>query len=118
MASHFDSRNDLEKYGSFIQLTDMGTSHNPSRRTSYGPPVKPDPPRSWSQDPQHLRTDVKYEQLMDIDDITLCCLPLLLMGKILVCFAASKKNNDNHGASADLSRVWSYFIPALNSQVG
>jgi hypothetical protein len=118
MASHFHSRNDIEKNGSFVQLTDMGTSHNPSRRTSDGPPVKPNLPGSWSQDPKHLRTDIKYEQIMDIFDVTLCCLPLLLMGKILVCFAASKKNNDNHGASADLSRVWSYFITGLNSQVG
>jgi hypothetical protein len=118
MASQFDSRSDIEKDGSFIQLTDMGTSHSLSRSTSNGPPVKSDLPGSWSRDPQHLRNDAKYEQLMDIYDIILCCLPLLLMGKILVCFAASKKDNDNHGASADLSRVWSYFIPGLNSQVG
>jgi hypothetical protein len=117
MTSHFDSKTEFKTDGSFVQLTDMGTSKNSSRSTSIERPLESVTPGSWSHDPQQLRNDRKYERLMDTYDITLCFLPLLLMGKIFVCIFAARRDKENHGVSVDLTSLWTYFLPGLNSQV-
>jgi hypothetical protein len=118
MRSHFDSRQEFEKNGSFVQLTELGTSMTPSQSTSIqDQPKNPAPPGSWSQDPQQLRSDRKYELMMEVYDIFLCFMPVLLIGKIGLVIYASKIDAQHHGNTIDLTSTLTFNLASLNGQV-
>jgi hypothetical protein len=107
----------LAKDGSFMELTEVESSRSQSHSTESVVKVTPTGPRSWSQDAQQLRSDRRYERMMNAYDVFLCSMPFFLMIKTIICIVASKHDAANHGVGVNFTVLWSYTLPGLNDQV-
>jgi hypothetical protein len=109
---------DYRKQEQFVELKEIDL-RNPFETGHKDAIVESTTSELWSSQPQHLRSDASYERWMDLYDLLLCSVPVVLMGKIALCIAASYFDHGrSHGVVVDISSLLSYTLTLLNSQVG